>query len=607
MKNFIIAFLLSFGIAFGQVSTSQPLSVHKTNGTITAPVPAATFLSANSIAPVGDVNSSGAVIKINGITLSGLATGLYKNTTGTGAVSIALEGTDYWKPGGTDVAVADGGTGLSVYAIGDILIATGTTTLAKLPDIAVGNVLISGGVGVAPSYGKVTTAHTTGIAASGANADLTSITGLTSASSITEAALGGNLPTLANNAGVGLVLINTTAAANNAQQVAPTVQFRGFGWSTGAGASQSLQYEIGMQPIQGSSTVTGGLNFRSSAAGGAFTTAVRMDVANTPSTSTTAGALVVTGGIAANQKSNLSELQVNGPAGTTGFTIAQTARTSGILPYFAWTIPADTGQTASTESIGFKGTTGTRTWATTGTVALQREVYFPGPTYASAGASQTFTEACTVYIDKPNAGTNAIFTRGHSLAIVDATTATSSTAGAVVIANALGTGATSVAIGGGAIWTGSYIVSGGAIQVGTKINNYNGVATAGWGVPAIQGANRVTAQTGASASVTTYTVGAADGTFTVSGNVLVTTSTTHTFTMTCAYTDEGNTARVLTLPFSLLAGTTTTSITNTNGAVPYMGLKVMIRCKAATAITFATTGTFTTVTYNAEGNIQQVN
>lgn len=48
--------------------------------------------------------------------LSALATGIVKNTTTTGVLSIATEGTDYWKPGGTDVAVADGGTGSSTAA-----------------------------------------------------------------------------------------------------------------------------------------------------------------------------------------------------------------------------------------------------------------------------------------------------------------------------------------------------------------------------------------------------------------------------------------------------------------------------------------------------------
>jgi hypothetical protein len=48
-----------------------------------------------------------------------------------------------------------GGTGITSYAIGDLIYASGATTLAKLADIATGNALISGGVGVAPSWGKI--------------------------------------------------------------------------------------------------------------------------------------------------------------------------------------------------------------------------------------------------------------------------------------------------------------------------------------------------------------------------------------------------------------------------------------------------------------------
>lgn len=48
--------------------------------------------------------------------LSALATGLLKNTTTTGVLSIAAQGTDYYAPSGTDVAVADGGTGASSAA-----------------------------------------------------------------------------------------------------------------------------------------------------------------------------------------------------------------------------------------------------------------------------------------------------------------------------------------------------------------------------------------------------------------------------------------------------------------------------------------------------------
>lgn len=61
------------------------------------------------------------------------------------------------------VPAANGGTGQASYTVGDILYASGSTALAKLSDVATGSVVISGGVGGAPSYGKVgLTTHVSG-------------------------------------------------------------------------------------------------------------------------------------------------------------------------------------------------------------------------------------------------------------------------------------------------------------------------------------------------------------------------------------------------------------------------------------------------------------
>ncbi len=144
------------------------------------------------------------------------------------------------------------------------------------------------------------------------------------------------------------------------------------------------------------------------------------------------------------------------------------------------------------------------------------------------------------------------------------------------------------------------------IADGGLVSKYNSITTAGLGLPAIYGSGRSTAQTAAVATVATYTVGATDGAFLISANVNVTTSTTHTIAVQVDYTDETNTARTLTLAFVQLGGTIIASITNVTGAGPYEGIPVHIRCKAATAITIKTTGTFTTVTYNVEGSITQI-
>jgi len=85
------------------------------------------------------------------LTLGGTpATALLQN------VSIAAGWTGTLAPG-------RGGTGIASYAIGDLVYASGATTLARLADVATGNALISGGVGVVPSWGKIgLTTHVTG-------------------------------------------------------------------------------------------------------------------------------------------------------------------------------------------------------------------------------------------------------------------------------------------------------------------------------------------------------------------------------------------------------------------------------------------------------------
>ena len=78
------------------------------------------------------------------------------------------------------VPATAGGTGQTSYAVGDLLYADTTTTLAKLPDVATGNALISGGVSTAPSWGKIgLTTHVSGVlpvANGGTNASTASIT-----------------------------------------------------------------------------------------------------------------------------------------------------------------------------------------------------------------------------------------------------------------------------------------------------------------------------------------------------------------------------------------------------------------------------------------------
>lgn len=53
------------------------------------------------------------------------------------------------------LGVTLGGTGLDTYVVGDLIYANDTDSLTTLSDVATGNALISGGIGVAPSWGKI--------------------------------------------------------------------------------------------------------------------------------------------------------------------------------------------------------------------------------------------------------------------------------------------------------------------------------------------------------------------------------------------------------------------------------------------------------------------
>lgn len=136
-----------------------------------------------------------------------------------------------------------------------------------------------------------------------------------------------------------------------------------------------------------------------------------------------------------------------------------------------------------------------------------------------------------------------------------------------------------------------------------KVTTYGNVATVGWGTPSVYGDAVAAAQTGANASVATYTVGGSDGAFLIGGYIVVTTYVSGTVSMTVAYTDPGNTARTATMAFEVLAGTTTTT---PNALGSYEGQVLLIRCKASTAITIATTVAALNGTYTAEGTIIQV-
>ena len=149
----------------GTMATQNANSVAITGGTIdqttigatTAAAGTFTNLTATGTVAIGTISSgtwNGTPIAVTyggtgATTASGARTNLGAAASGANSDITSLTGLT------TPLAETEGGTGYGSYTTGDILYASSSSTLARLNDVATGNALISGGVGVAPSWGKI--------------------------------------------------------------------------------------------------------------------------------------------------------------------------------------------------------------------------------------------------------------------------------------------------------------------------------------------------------------------------------------------------------------------------------------------------------------------
>jgi hypothetical protein len=280
--------------------------------------------------------SSGTVTSVD---VSGGTTGLTTSggpVTSSGTITLA----------GTLVAV-NGGTGQSSYAVGDLLYASTTTALSKLPDVATGNALISGGVGVAPSWNKIgLTTHVSGTLPT-ANGG-TNLTAFTSGGAVyatsTSVLTTGTLPI-----GSGGTNTTATATANGVTYGTGTA----YAFTAAGTTGQVLIATTSSAPSWGQVSLTAGVTGTLPIANGGTGQTTASAAFNALSPVTSVGDLIIGNGT--NSATRLG-IGTNGYILTSNGTTASWAASTGGVTSFSGGSTGLTPNTATTGAISLAGT-----------------------------------------------------------------------------------------------------------------------------------------------------------------------------------------------------------------------------------------------------------
>ncbi len=143
------------------LTTNDPITVDTTALTF------AQFTGAGTITAGAGLTKTGSTLDVIGtadrITVNADSVDIAATYVGQSSITtLGTITTGTWNA--TAIAANKGGTGQTSYAVGDLFYASAADAISKLADVATGNALISGGVGAAPSWGKIgLTTHVSGI------------------------------------------------------------------------------------------------------------------------------------------------------------------------------------------------------------------------------------------------------------------------------------------------------------------------------------------------------------------------------------------------------------------------------------------------------------